>query len=148
VDEIRATRKALEEKLDKLAALPPARPVAPPIPLHQAFQVTPVWFTSDLTVSLRKVATDTGGILRLFACSRLSSRMSFVGEVAYAASQDSKVFSALFSEPAAVLLMQVEPSKGNAVSVVAPWDLKTQTRLKEPVSRPGLLNCTDVVGKF
>lgn len=148
VDEIRATRKALEDKLDKLAALPPGRSATPPPPLHQAFQVTPTWFTNDLTVSLRKVATDTGGTLRVFACSRSSSRMSFVGEMAYAASQDSKSFTALFSEPFAVLLLQVDPSRGTPTSIIAPWDLKTQTRLKEPVSRPGLLNCNDIIGKF
>jgi len=140
--------KALEDKLDKLAALPPGRAAAPPPPIHQAFQVTPTWFTNDLTVSLRKVATDSGGTLRLFACSRSSSRMSFVGEMAYAASQDSKSFTALFSEPFAVLLLQVDPSRGTPTSIIAPWDLKTQTRLKEPVSRPGVLNCNDIIGKF
>lgn len=117
-------------------------------PLEQAFQVTPISFGSDLTTTIKKTATETGGQLRLFACGTRSAKMSYVGETAYSASDDKFDFSSHFPETSAVLLMQIEPASGPPVTVLAPWDLGSIIRLREPESRPGLLNCVDIKGQF
>jgi hypothetical protein len=147
VEEMRTTRAIIEKKLDELSAKDLHRP-EPPEPLERAFMATPMWFGATLTTSVQKISTDTGGTLRIFACSRTSRMMHYVGETAYSSGHEKFTFTSSFPEPTAVLLLQIEPAKGNPGSVAASWELATQVRLKAPASRPGVLNCNDIIGKF
>ncbi|MEQ1694943.1 MAG: hypothetical protein ABL901_03795 [Hyphomicrobiaceae bacterium] len=147
IDDVRATRATAERLERKLDVVSNERQ-APRLSLEHAFHVTPLSFSSDLTVSVRKVSTDVGGYFRLFICRRNSETMRRVGESAYAAGSDDFSFAETFASNQAIILLNVEPRGKDPVTIISVWDLSKNVRINEPVSRAGLLACGDIKGQF
>ena len=146
--EVRAARDSIEARLEDLAkaAKGPVRlPARPPL---EVFSVTPAAFWNDMTVTVKKAESDIGGQFELFACYRKKGPIKMIGSDSYSAAFGQWTYSDAFAEPDVVLLLTLEPTGGEPVTLLYPWEWRKPRLFKDPVIRKGLLTCNQIAGQF
>ena len=112
------------------------------------FQATPMPFGDVLNVTLKKARTEEGGRISIWACRRQSERQQIIGITSYAAAPEEFFLRERFSEAFTILLINVEPSGRDPVTILAPWELTDVKRTQPPSQREGYLTCADIQGEF
>jgi hypothetical protein len=142
---------------------PPVPPGIPPLPanlqpppaipdfdIENKFIVTPIYFGLNLSLSIQKLTTDTGGYVTAWICNRQGggAQQAIVDGRAYSAAPETFQLNGETQYTSVVLLLHLERKGRDPISVLAPWDLNSHKRLAPPVKKNGLLNCKDVRGQL